>query len=231
MNVFGSLGRVTDVAELAPRRRLTQQERSASTRKALLDATIECLVELGYDKSTTAAISERAALSRGAHLHHFQTRACLLRSTLEVLAHRVGREFADRVKALPPGAGRQAAALDMLWGLYCGPLFTTVLELAVHARTDPELRVQPAIVEISFREEAMPLLRHAFTGTTENHDLDDLIALSLATVRGLAIMPLLGQSADATDSTWTHSRAGLLHLLETWSAEASSTPSTAGLGR
>ncbi|HVB91843.1 MAG TPA: TetR/AcrR family transcriptional regulator [Acidimicrobiales bacterium] len=222
---------MTDLAELVPRRRPTQQERSANTRQALLDATIECLIDLGYDNSTTAAISERAALSRGAHLHHFQTRACLFRSTVEVLARRVGREFADRVKALPQGAGRTAAALDMLWAVYCGPLFTTVLELAVHARTDPELRVQPAPLESTFRREAMPLLRHAFTGRTENHELDDLIALSLATVRGLAIMPLLGQSAEANDSAWKRSRAELLHLLETRSVEASSTPSTAGFGK
>ncbi len=217
-NVSASFEYVTVVLAV-PRRRLTQQERSAGTRQALLDATIECLIDLGYDNSTTAAISERAGLSRGAHLHHFQTRARLFRSTVEVLARRVGREFADRAKGLPQGAGRMSAALDMLWDLYCGPLFTTVLELAVHARTDPELRVQPAPLESMFRQEAMPLLRHAFTGSTEDHKIDDLISLSLATVRGLAIMPLLGQSAEATDHAWKGSRTELLRLLEARSAE------------
>ncbi|MHB8439138.1 MAG: TetR/AcrR family transcriptional regulator [Acidimicrobiales bacterium] len=218
------------MTDLAHRVRLTQQERSAGTRRALLDATIECLIDLGYDKSTTAAISERAALSRGAHLHHFQTRASLFRSTIEVLARRVGREFADRVKALPSDERRTSAALDMLWDLYRGPLFTTVLELAIHARTDPELRVEAAPLESTFRDEAMPLLRHAFTGSSEDHTLDDLISLSLAAVRGLAIMPLFGQSPTAASRSWAQARSELLGLLRTRSVEASRTASATGSG-
>ena len=53
--------------------RRSQAERSAATREALLDATIDCLIEEGYDSTTTSRVSERAGLSRGAHLHHFQT--------------------------------------------------------------------------------------------------------------------------------------------------------------
>src|ERR1700682_1902920 len=54
--------------------RRSQAERSATTRDALLDATIACLVEDGYANTTTSRVAERAGVSRGAHLHHFQTR-------------------------------------------------------------------------------------------------------------------------------------------------------------
>jgi AcrR family transcriptional regulator len=57
-----------------PSARRSQAERSAATRDALLDATIVCLVEDGYANTTTSRVAERAGVSRGAHLHHFQTR-------------------------------------------------------------------------------------------------------------------------------------------------------------
>ncbi|MCB8794014.1 TetR family transcriptional regulator, partial [Escherichia coli] len=48
----------------APRR--SQQERREETRAALLDATIEALVEGGYATLTLAQVTERAGLSLGA---------------------------------------------------------------------------------------------------------------------------------------------------------------------
>ncbi len=92
-------------AEPRPTRR-SQAERSASTREALLDATIACLVEDGYANTTTARVSERAGLSRGAHLHHFQTRQALLAAAMEHLAERRGREPSRSSREAP---GRQAS--------------------------------------------------------------------------------------------------------------------------
>ena len=69
----------------------TQAERSATTRQALLDATIRCLVEEGYANTTTARVAELAGVSRGAHLHHFQTRSSLVAAAVEHLrARRAG---------------------------------------------------------------------------------------------------------------------------------------------
>ncbi len=49
----------------ARKTRRTQAERSALTRAQLLDATVECLSALGYARTTTTEIAERAGLSRG----------------------------------------------------------------------------------------------------------------------------------------------------------------------
>ena len=46
-------------------------------RGRLLDAALECLVELGYGGTTTSVVAARAGVSRGAQLHHFPTRAAL----------------------------------------------------------------------------------------------------------------------------------------------------------
>ena len=48
-------------AKQRPARR-SQAERSATTRQALLDATIACLVQDGYANTTTARVSERAGV-------------------------------------------------------------------------------------------------------------------------------------------------------------------------
>ena len=120
--------------------RRTQAERRAATRGRLLDATLECLVDLGYARTTTPEIARRAGVSRGAQLHHFPTKAELVTAAVEHLFERRHREFRDAFGRVPAGADRYAAAIDILWSMLSGPTFHAWLELAVASRTDPELR-------------------------------------------------------------------------------------------
>ena len=82
--------------------------RSARPRpaQALLDATIACLVEDGYAKTTTTRVAERAGVSRGAHLHHFQTRQALVAAAMEHLAERRGENLLAAAENLPEGRER-----------------------------------------------------------------------------------------------------------------------------
>jgi AcrR family transcriptional regulator len=130
---------MTEVA--VERVRRTQAERSATTRARLLDATLECLCDLGYARTTTPEIARRAGLSRGAQLHHFPTKAELVTSAVEHLFERRHQEFRAAFARVPAGADRYAAAIDILWSMVSGPTFHAYLELAVAARSDPELRV------------------------------------------------------------------------------------------
>lgn len=123
---------------LRPRR--TQASRSAATKMQLLDATIECLSELGYARTTTTEIAERAGVSRGAQLHHFPTKAELVITAVDHLFTRRQEEFVAAIAALPEGVDRAGAAIDLLWKMVSGPTFFAWLEIAVAARTDDELR-------------------------------------------------------------------------------------------
>lgn len=58
--------------------RQSQESRSATTRAQILEATLNCLRELGYRGTTLTQIQTRAAVSRGALLHHFKTKAELV---------------------------------------------------------------------------------------------------------------------------------------------------------
>lgn len=129
------------------RARRTQEERRAATRAALLDAALACLVEHGYEGTTTGRVCERAGVSRGAHQHHFGTRPALVAAALEELAVRRGEDIAREVASLPAGDERIEQALDAIWGWFTGPLFEASLDLAAAARTDEELRASLAPVE------------------------------------------------------------------------------------
>jgi AcrR family transcriptional regulator len=65
-----------------PVRRATQQERSAATQKALLDATLACLRRHGFAKATLQQIETSAGMTRGALLYHFPTKQALFAAAL-----------------------------------------------------------------------------------------------------------------------------------------------------
>ena len=148
------------VATTAGRERRTQAERSALTRAQLLDATIECLHDLGYARTSTPEIARRARLSRGAQLHHFPTKTELVTSAVEHLFLRRREEFLRAFGERPSGSDPAEVAIDILWSMVSGPTFYVWLELTVAARTDPELRAPVAalterlsrIIEETFRE-------------------------------------------------------------------------------
>src|SRR3954462_3464182 len=100
----------------SPRR--SQAQRSAATREALLDATIGCLVDDGYANTTTSRVAERAGVSRGAHLHHFQTRSALVAAAIERLSALRAEQARALADELPEGHERIAAGLDLIWSGY-----------------------------------------------------------------------------------------------------------------
>src|SRR3954467_6337992 len=137
--------------------RRSQAERSAATREALLDAAIGCLIEEGYASTTTSAVAVRAGLSRGAHLHHFQTRTALVAAAVEQLAQRWLGELREATRGLPDGADRTLAGLDLLWAHYASPLYQGAMDLWTDARSDDELREQLIAVERMLDRETLEL--------------------------------------------------------------------------
>jgi AcrR family transcriptional regulator len=195
------------------RRRPTQQERSAATRRALLDATIDCLIELGYEKSTTTEISERALLSRGAHQHHFETRAKLFAAAAERLAMRSYEELEREVERLPRGPEHTRELLDVLWRTFNGPLYQVVVDLSVHARTDPELRASLKPIEVMMRRKAVPLMHSLFAADCDAAELASVVVMVLATIRGLVLLPLL-QPGYNSERAWEDCRERLLAMVQ-----------------
>jgi AcrR family transcriptional regulator len=159
---------------MAPRRkrntariRRTQEERSAATRAALLDAAIDCLFDRGYAGTTTTEIADRAGVSRGAQLHHFPTKLSLVTSAVEHVITRRRSELRRIFDALPVDAERVSAGIDHLWSVVSGPTFFAWLELLVASRTDPELRASLAAIAARFDRESQELFAQYFAPTEE----------------------------------------------------------------
>src|SRR5512140_1920296 len=96
----------------APR---TQQQRRDETRRALLDAAVESLIEVGFARTTTLEVQRRADASRGALLHHFPSKTELLVAAVDHLAEMRARELKMLAAALPDGRARTDAVLELLW--------------------------------------------------------------------------------------------------------------------
>jgi len=126
-----------------------QAQKSAMTRDRILDAAINCFINLGYTHVTTAKVATAAGVSRGAMLHHFPSKTELIQASVEFLHDKLLEDYSERVSAIPAplkGKKRRRAGLDAYWEHLTGDLWVVYHELCVASRTDPELK---AILENS----------------------------------------------------------------------------------
>lgn len=185
------------------RKHRTQAERSERTREQLLDATIECLVELGYARTTVQEICQRAGLSRGAQQHHFTTKAELMTSALEHLFKRLSDEILAATTELPAGPSRIEAGVDLLWRAYSGTLSTAAVELWVAARTDPELRRTLLPVDRALGHATLEFYREIMGVAVDDARLNTLVLLTVNMVRGLALDAMIGGDERRRDALLT----------------------------
>ncbi|HMI94150.1 MAG TPA: TetR/AcrR family transcriptional regulator [Polyangiales bacterium] len=170
----------------------TQAMRRAETRARLLDATIECLIELGYAGTTTPIVCERAGLSRGALLHHFPTKTELVLAAVAHLAAQTGARLTRMSSPPPPAGGRIEQSLEVIWHSFTGPLFYASLELWVAARTDRELHKHLYELERSLRKAIGRVCEGLMQPSAERrNDYKDQIELTLHVLRGMALQRIL----------------------------------------
>ena len=169
----------------------TQAQRREQTRTALLDATIDCLVDVGYARTSVQEICARAGVSKGAVQHHFTAKAELMAAAVEHLTTKLRRQLATSLDELPGGGTGVAAAIDLLWTGYSGTLSTAVTELWVAARTDPELRAAIRPVD---RALGRATLEHVtqVAGELPPERAEMLFWLTVNLTRGLALDAELG---------------------------------------
>ncbi|MDT4917255.1 MAG: hypothetical protein QOH89_1955 [Pseudonocardiales bacterium] len=120
-------------------RRGSHVDRRAATRRKLLDATLDTLVEHGYARTTTLQVQSRAGVSRGALLHHFASRAELLAAAVDHLFAVRAAELHDELLRTGPAPLRYAEGIDRAWEMVRKPSSIAVIELWTASRTDPEL--------------------------------------------------------------------------------------------
>jgi AcrR family transcriptional regulator len=140
------------IAAPKPRRtRMSNVERTARTRKDLLEATISCLFRHGYGATTTHLVAEIAGLSRGAMVHHFPTKAALMEATVRYAWDKEMQTLRDALAQFEPGLPRFRAMIDQHWATVRRPEDTAINEVRIGSRSDPVLAkmVQPIMADIA----------------------------------------------------------------------------------
>jgi AcrR family transcriptional regulator len=196
-----------------PRRR-TQAQRRATTRAALLDAALTCLIEEGYANLTTRNVADRAGVSQGTQMHYFPTRARFVAEAVRHVAFKLATELREQDSLRARSERRRLEELlDHVWEIHTGPMFQATMELWVAARTDPEIRA-------AMDEVARDVSRLIAQGATEMFpDLmvkphaTELLDLTLAAMRGLALLRFTSDHADV-ERRWRRSRTQLLVLYD-----------------
>jgi AcrR family transcriptional regulator len=104
-------------ARVGPSRskRRSHAERTAETRTRILAATVDCIAEVGFQRTTAQEITRRAGVTWGAVQHHFGDKDGILLAVLEDSFQR----FAERLEDVPVAetslAARVSLFLDRAW--------------------------------------------------------------------------------------------------------------------
>jgi AcrR family transcriptional regulator len=173
------------------KRRKTQEERSRATQALLLDATLACLEELGYARTSTVEVARRAGVSRGGQLHHYPTKAALVTEAVRHLFDRRHAEFLEAFRRVQPTPPRVEAALDLLWSVVRGPTFVIWLELVVAARTDPELAIEVNALSRDFMDTVEETFRALFPAADQTNPFVAVAPrFAFALLEGMALSQL-----------------------------------------
>ncbi|MBU2489063.1 MAG: TetR/AcrR family transcriptional regulator [Proteobacteria bacterium] len=123
--------------------KVKMQDRAIATRKRLLDATVQSLVEKGYAGTTTQEVCRRINVSRGTLLHHFSTREELVIQAVEHVLETNTRHFQETMARFSQDNPSLADLARALWEQHwTSGTFYAWLELVVASRTDPLLNDQ-----------------------------------------------------------------------------------------
>jgi AcrR family transcriptional regulator len=206
-----------------PRMRRTQAERRASTRTALLDASIDCLVEDGYANTTTRRIAERAGVTPGALHHHFAGKAELLSAAVRHIGKRFRQEMLEhRPPDAPSLLARCEQVLNQTWEVHRGPFFQASMELWVAARTDADLRATLAELQHEVPHLNGVAAHVVYPEMADQPGFAQVLETGLAAMRGLAMLAFVDE-ADA-DAAWPAVRAHIIELSAEYIANAEAAP-------
>ncbi len=158
------------------------------SRQRILDAAVDCLVDLGYSGTTTLAVQRRAGVTRGALLHHFPSRDELL---IAAVAHLGEARFDALVREVDETArngNRVDAAIEATWESFQGPLFIAATELWLAARTHAEFRAVLVQAERQLGKRFRAGYDEVFGAYSRHARFGEFLDLLLSSMRGAALV-------------------------------------------
>jgi len=174
-----------------------QAEKSLLTQTQILEATMLCLIEIGYAQTTTDKIAQKAGVSRGAMTHHFKSRAAVFNAAAKYITELRAKEYDEaigKVRALSDGIPvleNMRETITFLQKYYARPSFIALHELLRGARTDKELKAVMAPLEEALDKKISATVLNRFPVWAEVPGASELLRdLIFSTMQGIAIDPV-----------------------------------------
>ena len=177
-------------------------QKSIETRKSVIDATIQCFIELGYFRTTTTEIAKRAGLTRGAVQYYFPTTPDVLRASIAHLLEEWMDTYYTALREISSDEDQLSRSIDVYWQFVRHPLFIAWQELVAASRTEPELAeiIDSAaeVYELKRKEAGRDLYPEHMRSAGENFELGR--DLSRVVLEGLALTRLTYDRKDREDA-------------------------------
>ena len=129
-------------SERPPRR--SQAERTAETRAKILEAVVESISEVGFQRTTAAEITRRAGVTWGAVQHQFGDKEGILRAVLQDSFDR----FAERLSEVPGAEAsleeRVDAFVDRAWEHFGSAEYRSTFEILLSVEGPADGSAEPA---------------------------------------------------------------------------------------
>lgn len=200
----------------AQRARVPNAERSANTRRKLLDATIQCLYELGYHQTSTVIVTVRAGVSRGSMLHHFPSKADLMMAAANHIREHRREAHRAHLKKFATDRERFLQLIDVLWNEFQTPSGIARIEMMLGSRSDPDLgpRFRQLNAELEDIHKERVWERCQRMGIKDKKKIHAFVQLYAAAIRGLAIDALQPRSLPDIKAAVALLKEFQLHMLE-----------------
>jgi AcrR family transcriptional regulator len=168
-----------------------QAEKSALTRRAIIEAAIACFVDRGYTRTTTALIAAEAGVSRGAMMHHFPSRFAVLQAVVDHLHETRLAEYRELMANIdtpdqPIDYYSVKRSVEAAWKYVNLPSFVAYQELLSASRTDAELGAVIGQVERAFEREFLRTAKTVFPHWQNVGDLEAAHDLVHFVMQGMA---------------------------------------------
>ena len=119
--------------------RRSHAERTADTRGRILSATVDCIAELGFQRTTTQEITRRAGVTWGAVQHHFGDKDGIFLAVLEDSFRRFEARLEDIFVAPTSLAERIALFLERTWQHFASREYASTFEILLDHLRRPDL--------------------------------------------------------------------------------------------
>lgn len=167
--------------------RRSQEERSQETRWKACEATLDALVEVGYERISTPMIAIKAGISRGALTHQFPKRDDLLVSAFLHLVDgwRTSYPFHDDSR---PSELAIEDLIDALWqNIFEPERYAAAAELMLASRQNNELGKALRDVLIAWIEERDRIAIQILGVNEDDQRAKNFMQLTLSALRGIAM--------------------------------------------